>query len=414
MEHMSDNNQNNSPAVIKVVGVGGGGGNAINRMVKSKLDGIEFISVNTDTQVLNYSQASKKVHIGTKATRGLGAGANPELGKKAAEEDKEQIKNALEGSDMVFITCGLGGGTGTGASMVIAETARELGALVVAVVTKPFQFEGERRMRVADDGWKELKDKVDTLITIPNDKLLNLIDRKTSIIDAFEVVDDVLLQGIQGISDLITIHGLINVDFADVKTVMKNAGSALMGIGYGTGENRAAEAAKAAIDSPLLDISINGARGLLINITGGSDLSMIEVDEAAKIVTESADPDANIIVGAVVDDASVGEIKITVIATGFELPEGGTNKSVPNRKAAPVAGSDSPSRPGMASRPKSNFFGGQSDSSQHAGSGMGSQSSPGSSMNKPPSGMPGTGQNDNSGNDDSELDVPAFIRRKMQ
>lgn len=396
------------PANIKVVGVGGGGGNAINRMVRSKLKDIDFIAINTDSQVLANSQANHKVVIGTKTTRGLGAGANAELGKKAAEEDRESIKRVIDGADMVFITLGLGGGSGTGAGPVVADVAREMGALVVAVVTKPFSFEGARRMRVADEGWKELKEKVDTIITIPNDKLLNLIDRKTSVIDAFEVVDDVLLQGVQGISDLITQRGLINVDFSDVKTVMKNAGSALMGIGYGTGENRAAEAARTAMESPLLDVSIAGAKGLLINITGGSDLSMMEVDEAAKIITEHVDPDANIIIGNNVDDASVGEIKITVIATGFDLPEGGVRhgaaQPAPARRVALPSGSQ-PAAP--EARPRPNFFG-----SRGPGEAAGGMTAPaGAPRPTPPGQRPSTPSEPA---DDAELDVPAFIRRKMQ
>ena len=304
-------------ATIKVVGVGGGGGNAVNRMISAKLEGVEFITLNTDAQALYHSQAPKKVNIGKALTKGLGAGSNPEIGKSAAEESSEEIKAFLNDADMVFITCGLGGGTGTGAAPVVAEIAREMGVLTVGVVTKPFGFEGAKRKSQGESGLEELKGKVDTLITIPNDKILSIIDKKTPLTDAFMVVDDVLRQGIQGISDLITVHGLINVDFADVKSIMQNAGSALMGIGYGTGENRAVEAARAAIDSPLLEMSIDGAKGVLFNITGGNDLSMFEVDEAAKIITEAADPEANIIFGSVINDSYTGEIKCTVIATGF-------------------------------------------------------------------------------------------------
>lgn len=305
-------------AQIKVLGLGGGGSNALNRMIKSNVRGIEFIAVNTDAQALYHAESPTKINIGKATTRGLGAGANPEVGKHAAEESSEEIKAALQGADMVFITCGLGGGTGTGSAPVIAEIAKELGILTVAVVTRPFSFEGARRKSQADEGLENLKAKVDTLITIPNDKILSLIDKKTPMMEAFSVVDDVLRQGVQGIADLITVHGLINVDFADVKAVMENAGSALMGIGYGTGENRATQAAKAAIESPLLELDIVGAKGILFNITGGNDLSMFEVDEAARIITEAADPDANIIFGAVVNDSYTGEIKITVVATGFE------------------------------------------------------------------------------------------------
>jgi cell division protein FtsZ len=304
-------------ANIKVVGIGGGGQNAINRMIGSGLGGVEFIGINTDAQALFTSKAETRINIGRATTRGLGAGANPEIGKKAAEESSEEIKQALAGADMVFITCGLGGGTGSGAAPVIAEIAKSNGSLVVGVVTKPFNFEGQRRMIQALDSHDRLREKVDTLITIPNDKILSIIDKKTPLLDAFRIVDEVLLQGVQGVSDLITLPGLINVDFADVRSVMANAGSALMGIGYGSGENRAVEAARAAVDSPLLELSIAGARGLLFNITGGTDLSMFEVDEAAKIITESCDPEANIIFGATINENYTGELKITVIATGF-------------------------------------------------------------------------------------------------
>ncbi len=308
-------------ANIKVLGVGGGGGNAVNRMIKAGLKGIEFITVNTDAQALYHSEAPTKINIGKATTRGLGAGSNPDIGKQAAEESIEEIKEAIEGSDMVFVTCGLGGGTGTGGAPVIANAAREMGILTVGVVTKPFAFEGQRRKTQADEGLESLRNKVDTLITIPNDKILSLIDKKTPLNDAFAVVDDVLRQGVQGIADLITVHGMINVDFADVKAVMENAGSALMGIGYGTGENRASDAAKAAIESPLLEMSIDGAKGVLFNITGGNDLSMYEVDEAARVITEAADPEANIIFGAVINDSYTGEIKITVVATGFDYKQ---------------------------------------------------------------------------------------------
>lgn len=305
-------------AVIKVVGVGGSGGSAISRMINSKLRGVEFISVNTDAQALAFNEAPVKIQIGKETTRGLGAGADPEVGRKAIEENKEEVYETLKGSDMVFVTCGMGGGTGTGAAPFIAEIAKELGALTVGVVTKPFSFEGLRRKKLAEMGIAEMKDKVDTLITIPNDRLLQVIDKKTSLFDAFGVVDDVLRQGVQGIADLIIYHGIINVDFADVKAIMSDAGSALMGIGHGTGDNRAIEAARAAIDSPLLELSIDGAKGILFNITGGPDLGMYEIDEAAKAITEAADADANIIFGAIIDEAMQGEVKITVIATGFE------------------------------------------------------------------------------------------------
>jgi len=310
-------------ATIRVVGVGGSGCNAINRMISYKLKGVEFIAVNTDAQALVHNQAPMKIQIGKETTRGLGAGSDAELGRKSVEENKEEVYEALKASDMVFVTYGAGGGTGTGAGPMVAAIAKELGALTVGVVTKPFSFEGNRRMKVAELGVEELKDKVDTLITIPNDRLLQVIDKKTSLFDAFGIVDDVLRQGVQGISDLITLHGIINVDFADVRTIMSDAGSALMGIGRASGDNRAIEAARAAIDSPLLELSIDGAKGILFNITGGPDMGMYEIDEAAKAITEAADPDANIIFGAIIDEAMSGEIKITVIATGFEMERGG-------------------------------------------------------------------------------------------
>jgi len=307
-------------AVIRVIGTGGGGGNAIARMV-TKVKGVDFIAVNTDMQALYHNPAGQKITIGRGTTRGLGAGANPEMGKKAAEESTEEIKASMEGADMVFITTGLGGGTGGGSIPVIADLARSMGILTVAVVTKPFGFEGQKRLRQAEEAITNLKDKVDTLIVIPNDKILSLIDKTTPLTEAFQVVDEVLQHAIEGISSIITVHGLVNVDFADIKTIMKDAGTALMGIGYGTGDSRAAEAARAAIDSPLLDISIDGAKGILFNITGGNDLSMFEVDEAARIITEAADPDANIIFGAVIDENYTGEVKCTVVATGFDRSE---------------------------------------------------------------------------------------------
>lgn len=304
-------------AKIKVVGVGGGGNNAVNRMIVAGLQGVDFISVNCDAQALLLSKAQNRIQIGEKLTKGLGAGANPEIGQKAAEESREIIIEQLRGADMVFVTAGMGGGTGTGAAPIVAECAREAGALTVGVVTKPFSFEGKRRMNQAEAGIVTLKERVDTLITIPNDRLLQVIDRRTSMIDAFRIADDVLRQGVQGISDLISVPGLINADFADVKTIMSNAGSALMGIGTATGDNGAVAAAEAAIKSPLLEASIEGARGVLFNITGGKDLSLFDVTEASNIITEAVDPDANIIFGAVIDEKLDDEIRVTVIATGF-------------------------------------------------------------------------------------------------
>ena len=306
-----------SLAIIKVIGVGGGGNNTVNRMIEHGVHGIEFIAVNTDAQALNLSKAEVKIQIGEKLARGLGAGANPEVGKKAAEESKEQIKDALQGADMVFVTAGMGGGTGTGAAPVIAQIARELGALTVGVVTRPFTFEGRKRSTQASGGVSAMKEAVDTLIVVPNDRLLEIVDKSTPMLEAFREADNVLRQGIQGISDLIAVPGLINVDFADVKTIMANKGSALMGIGMASGENRAAEAAKKAISSPLLETPIDGAQGVLLNITGDSNLSLFEVQEAADIVANASDQDLNMIFGSVINDNLKGEIIVTVIATGF-------------------------------------------------------------------------------------------------
>ena len=305
-------------ALIRVIGVGGGGSNAVNRMIRAELMGVEFIAVNTDAQALLQSDAPHKIRVGDKITRGLGAGGDPTIGQRAAEEDAEKIYEALKDSDMVFITAGMGGGTGSGGAPVIAEIARDLGALTIGVVTKPFSFEGARRRLNAERSIEGLKDKVDTLITIPNDRLKDVVQKDTAITDAFRVVDDVLRQGVQGISDLITVPGLINLDFADVRAVMKDAGSALMGIGRASGENRASAAAREAIASPLLEVNIAGAQGVLFNITGGSNLSLFEVDEAAEIIKETADPEANIIFGTVIDERMGDDISITVIATGFD------------------------------------------------------------------------------------------------
>ena len=305
-------------ATIKVIGVGGGGTNAVNRMVDSGIRGVEFVAVNTDRQALLLSKAVSKIQIGEKITRGLGAGANPDIGAQAAEESKSEITEALRGADMVFVTAGMGGGTGTGAAPIVAACAKEMGILTIGVVTKPFTFEGKKRLSQAERGIESLKSKVDTLVVIPNDKLLQIIDRKTSIVEAFKMADDVLRQGVQGISDLIAIPGLVNLDFADVKTIMLNTGMAHMGIGRASGENRAEDAAKQAIQSPLLETSIEGARGVIINITGGSNLGLHEVNTAAELVQRSVDPEANIIFGAVIDESLDEDIVITVIATGFE------------------------------------------------------------------------------------------------
>lgn len=328
-------------AKIKVVGVGGSGCNAVSRMIEAKIKGVEFVVVNTDAQALHHSRASEKIHIGKNLTKGLGAGMNPEIGRQASEENRDEIQEVLKGADMVFVTCGLGGGTGSGAAPIVAETAKEIGALTVGVVTKPFAFEGAQRRAIADEALKNMQERVDALITIPNDKLLSIIDRKTTLINAFRIVDDVLRQGVQGISDLITKPGIVNVDFADVRAIMEDSGSALMGIGIASGENRAVEAARAAINSPLLDLSIDGARGVLFNISGSSDVTMLEINEAANIITENIDPNAKVIFGAVSDDqVRKGEVQITVVATGFDS---GRVSEDPFRKlsrlsTAPVSG----------------------------------------------------------------------------
>lgn len=371
-------------ARIKVVGVGGAGNKAIQRMMVSKIHGVEFVAVNLDAQDLNMANAPTKILIGKNLTRGLGAGMNPEIGRQAAEASIDELSEALKGSDMVFITCGMGGGTGTGASPIVAEVARDIGALVVGVVTKPFTFEGAARSRIAEEGWNLLRDKVDALITIPNDRMLSIIDRKTPLLEAFSKVDDVLRQGVQGISDLITVPGIINVDFADVKAIMSNSGSALMGIGFASGEDRAADAAKMAVSSPLLEVAIDGARGVLFNVSGGADLAMSEINEAAKIITDKIDPDAKVIFGAVHDDKlKKGEIKITVIATGFTT---GAVRSV--RSSGP------------------SLF------EENAGNG----SSIGSINKQTPSNQISADKKeviDDSLNDD-QFDIPAFIRRKMK
>lgn len=371
-------------AVIKVIGVGGSGGSVLTRMINSKLRGVEFIAINTDAQALAYNESPVKIQIGKDTTRGLGAGADPEVGRKAIEENKEEVYEALKGADMVFVTCGMGGGTGTGAGPFVADIAKELGALTVGVVTKPFSFEGQRRKKIAEIGVAEMKDKVDTIITIPNDRLLQVIDKKTSLFDAFGVVDDVLRQGVQGIADLITLHGIINVDFADVKAIMSDAGSALMGIGHGNGDNRAIEAARAAIDSPLLELSIDGAKGILFNITGGPDLGMYEIDEAAKAITEAADADANIIFGAIIDEAMQGEVKITVIATGFESDHTKLQRS-------PILSESKP-----AEIPSSQIIRREEPRIE-----LDRESK---IANSP----------DSSEDDEDELEVPAFIRRKLK
>lgn len=393
-------------AKIKVIGVGGSGGSVINRMVSAKIRGIEFIAMNTDAQALHHNQAATKLHIGKTTTRGLGAGMDPDLGRRAAEESQDEIHDILKGSDMVFVTCGLGGGTGSGAAPVVADIARDMGALTVAVVTKPFSFEGAQRKAVGDSALSELQDKVDTIITIPNDRLLQIIDKKTSLLDAFAIVDDVLKQGVQGIADLITVPGLINLDFADVRAIMENTGSALMGIGRASGESRAVDAAKAAIDSPLLELSIDGAKGILFTVSGSADLSMYEVNEAARVITSSADPNAKVIFGSVIDETLGDEVKITVIATGFGK---GARAAQPKKITAAMA---SPFERPME-EPRKNVFEPVAPAAQP----LRSEPEPAPSfppsapsprpMNRPEPMVPEKTKQE------EDLEIPAFIRKKM-
>ncbi len=384
-------------AKIKVVGVGGSGNAALNRMVEAKIKGVEFIAVNTDAQALHHSGADHKIHIGQTLTRGLGAGMDPSIGQQAAEESREEIHEALKGSDMVFVTCGEGGGTGTGAAPVCAEIAKESGALTIAVVTKPFTFEGQARRIIAEEGLAELCERVDAAVVIPNDRLLQVIDKKTSLLDAFRIVDDVLRQGVQGITDLITEHGMVNVDFADVRAIMSDSGSALMGIGRATGENRAVEAARAAIDSPLLEVSIDGAKGIIFNISGGSDLGMYEVEEAARIITENADPNARVIFGAVIDEAQANdEVRITVVATGFES---GKKDAIVRReqpRVAPMQQKRSLVQPTPSYTPRPQVDHNPSPIASHP------MTNP---VPKPQTPQPGSQE---------DLDIPTFIRRKMK
>jgi cell division protein FtsZ len=390
-------------AKIKVVGIGGGGGAAVNRMISDNIKGVEFMVVNTDVQALNQNLASRKIPIGKTITRGLGAGMNPDVGSKAAEENQNEIREALSGADMVFLTCGLGGGTGTGAIPEVAKLAKDIGALTVAVVTKPFTFEGAQRRRIADDGFDRLLQHVDAIITIPNDRVLQIIDKKTSLMDAFNVVDDVLRQGVQGIAQLITVPGLINVDYADVKAIMESSGSALMGIGMATGENRAVEAAKQAIASPLLELSIDGARGILFTISGGSDLGMHEVAEAAKVITGSADEEARVIFGANIDDSMGEEVRITVVATGFDSRE--------RRTKAP--GTVEVQAQGTWTPPTNNFLRVREDDS--------SISKPTVNFKAPVPDRQKTqtpiaksmGVSSQSQKEEEEIEIPAFIRKKM-
>ncbi len=384
-------------ATIKVIGVGGGGTNAVNRMIKAQVQGVDFISVNTDSQALQQAQAPTRIQIGEKLTRGLGAGGNPSMGQKAAEESNEELYEALQGADMVFITAGMGGGTGTGAAPIIAQIAQDVGALTVGVVTKPFSFEGPRRRTAAEEGVASLKDRVDALITIPNDRLLSIADMKMSMTEAFSIADEVLHQGIEGISDMITKPGMINLDFADVKAIMSHAGSALMAIGRAAGEDRAPKAAQAAIASPLLEVSISGAKGVLFNIAG-SDYTLHEVNEAARVIQEAADPDANIIFGAIIDERLGDEIQITVIATGFE----GRSTSVRSGSARPLHRDLTPARPTTTDRPAERTSDTRVEPARQEPARQEPRSEPRdqSSYRRPDV------------DDDDQYDIPAFIRRR--
>lgn len=389
-------------ARIKVVGVGGSGTNAISRMIECKLRGVEFVAINTDAQDLHHSKATEKIHIGKNLTKGLGAGMNPEIGRQAAEENRDEIAEVLKGADMVFVTCGMGGGTGTGGAPIVAEVAKEAGALTIAVVTKPFSFEGAQRKAIATEGLENLKERVDALITISNDRLLQIIDRKTTLINAFRVVDDVLRQGVQGISDLISKPGIVNVDFADVKAILQDSGSALMGIGTGAGENRASEAAKAAINSPLLEFSIDGAKGILFNVSGGPDMTMLEINEAANVITESIDPNAKVIFGASVDEsAKKGELMITVVAAGFD---------------AEAVSETMLSSPASATREQKSIL----EDSMTAAAPLLSDEKPKFIIEEKMSAKPKRQINFESKTssigeeEEEELEIPAFIRRKMK
>ena len=384
------------PADIKVVGCGGGGNNAVNRMIMEGLANVDFIAVNTDKQALSQSNAPHKIQIGEKLTKGLGAGANPEIGQKAAEESKEEIEAALKGADMVFITAGMGGGTGTGAAPIVAEIAKSMGILTVGVVTKPFLFEGKARMRNAEIGIEILKSKVDSLVTIPNERLLLIVDKKTSFKESFKKADEVLRQGVQGITDLITDNGLVNLDFNDVRAIMLNRGVAHMGVGYGKGDNKATDAVKAAISSPLLETSINGATGILINITGGEDLSLLEVNEAAEVVKEAADPEANIIFGAVIDPELHDEVKITVLATGFEREY---RPNVPQEKKAEETNS----------QPAKSMYQKETERQERPAERDNSYNRDNTYREEPKRSEPAYRQDEN---DDDQIEIPAFLRNR--
>lgn len=413
-------------AKIKVIGVGGSGGSAVNRMIRAKIKGVEFITANTDVQALQYSQAPVKIHLGKSITRGLGAGMNPELGRAAAEESQDEIRDALKGADMVFVTCGLGGGTGSGAAPVIAQIARDIGALTVGVVTKPFTFEGAQRSSIAEKAYEKFGGSVDTIIVIPNDRVLHVIDRNTPLTQAFETVDDVLRQGVQGISELITVPGLINVDFADVRSIMECAGSSLMGIGVASGEQRAVEAAKKAVASPLLEVSIEGARGILFTITGGSDLTMHEVSEAATAITAKADENARVIFGTVIDETMGDSVKVCVIATGFDGSQRAmaakdrvadsytTNRFLADEKSV-VDRSSQASRPEPLpkTRVKQSMPQQRVEEAEESPSPFVKRTVP-AAVKKDPSPFPRRQPAMAAAQEKEDLEVPAFLRRKME
>lgn len=413
-------------AKIKVIGVGGSGGSAVDRMIKAGIRGVDFYAVNTDVQALHHNSAPHKIHIGKTVTRGLGAGMDPELGKRSAEENQTEIRDMLKDANMVFITCGLGGGTGSGASPVVAQISRELGILTIAVVTKPFSFEGQQRKKIADKAYERLSQNVDTIITIPNDRVLQIIDKKTTLLESFKIIDDVLRQGVQGISELITVPGEINVDFADVQAIMNDTGSALMGIGVATGENRAIEAAKAAVSSPLLDVSIDGARGILFTVTASSSLGMQEVSDAAKVITSSADEDAKVIFGTVIDENMKDELRITVVATGFDDER--INRKIDREK-------EEETRPFLGANLNRNFYSTSSvsdkfslteeiededkekeETSKRTGfiaKKVSSSEEDKSQKTKTTFSAPKTDRKNEENKKDDDLEIPAFIRRKM-
>ena len=404
-------------ARILVVGVGGAGGNATDRMIDAGLKGVEFVSVNTDVQDLHHNKASEKIHIGKNLTKGLGAGMNPEIGRQAAEENRDEIQETLKDADMIFVTCGMGGGTGTGASPIVAEVAKESGALTVGIITKPFTFEGAQRAALAEEGTEQLRDRVDTLVTIPNDRLLQVIDKKTTLLSAFKVVDDILRQGVQGISDIITLPGVVSVDFADVKAIMQDAGSALMGIGKASGENRATEAAKQAINSPLLEMSIDGARGVLFNVSGGSDVGMLEINEAANVITETVDPNAKVIFGAVTQEKEgkrdkKGELKITVIATGFDEEEDKMGDVSIDQEGVPVTPEKTPIN--LHQQSSMTISGSNEDVKEIKPETEDNKEKTFQEKPQKTAGYQDKNEIDENKNSEDDLDIPTFLRKKMK